>query len=811
MAARYAGLTTVRQPMRELGATAARLLDELITGARTEPRHELLPTELVIRTSTTHPEGTPMKRPRIDHVQRGAATAIALAAAASLVLTACGRDDDAGAGGEAQSEAIDDGQGHRHHRRLGDGHRGRDAPGLLEPTSRRPTPTPTVKVTAIPWEAAHDKIAGAIASGETPDVSLIGTTWMGEFAEAGGLMPTPEGLVDEADFFPGAWGSTEVGGTSYGVPWYVETRVLYYRTDLAEKAGWAEAPQTWDELKTFAAGPGEQGRRGVRPQPPARPDRLVADRAAVRLVQRRRAHQRGRHRVHDRLPGDGRGARLLHVVLRRGALARPGCSTRASSRAASPRAPTARSSPARGTPAWSRTPASTPDQYAVAPLPGTDCAPGTSFVGGGDLAVFKDSDNADDAWKYVQWLSEPETQQDVLRRGRRPAGRAGRLGHRRARRRPAAAGLRRSSSRAPSRPPAVPTWEQVAGVDRRDHRAGVEGRPVRRGRGQADAVRGLVDRHRSLTMTTTTRRGPDRRDRPPVAAAEASGDADPARRPHAAAAGCRRVGPRPAVHGAVPGLHRRAGAGQPRHELHRHPQHRHAQPVRGGVRRARQLRRPARRPAVPQGHGQHVPLPRPRRAADDGASRWPRRSGSTGSPGCKGFFRVGFYLPVVTSIVAVSVVWKFLLRDDGGLVNTVLGWVGIDGPGWLDSTTHRAADAGGDGGVAQLRHADGDLPGRRCRPIPRELLEAAEADGAAGWARFRYITLPMLRPTLLFGAVITSIGYLQFFEEAFVMTKGGPLDSTRSVTFFTYDQFGFGNYGVGSRRGVPAVPRDRAC
>ena len=61
--------------------------------------------------------------------------------------------------------------------------------------------------------------------------------------------------------------------------------------------------------------------------------------------------------------------------------------------------------------------------------------------------------------------------------------------------------------------------------------------------------------------------------------------------------------------------------------------------------------------------------------------------------------------------------------------------------------------------------------------------------------RFRHITLPMLRPTLLFGAVITGIGYLQFFEEPFVMTKGGPLDSTLSVTFFTYDQFGYGNYG----------------
>jgi multiple sugar transport system permease protein len=82
--------------------------------------------------------------------------------------------------------------------------------------------------------------------------------------------------------------------------------------------------------------------------------------------------------------------------------------------------------------------------------------------------------------------------------------------------------------------------------------------------------------------------------------------------------------------------------------------------------------------------------------------------------------------------------------------------------------------------------------------VPREILEAAEVDGATAWARFRYITLPVLRPTMLFGAVITSIGYLQFFEEAFVMTKGGPLDSTKSITFFTYDQWGYGNYAVGS-------------
>ena len=131
-------------------------------------------------------------------------------------------------------------------------------------------PDADVEVTAIPWEAAHDKIANAIASGETPDVTLLGTTWMGEFAESGGIDPTPEGLVDEADFFEGAWGSTEVGGTSYGVPWYVETRVLYYRTDLAEKAGWDEAAAELGRPEAVRQGPAGQGRRRVRHQPPRR-------------------------------------------------------------------------------------------------------------------------------------------------------------------------------------------------------------------------------------------------------------------------------------------------------------------------------------------------------------------------------------------------------------------------------------------------------------------------------------------------------------------------------------------------------------
>ncbi len=160
----------------------------------------------------------------------------------------------------------------------------------------------------------------------------------------------------------------------------------------------------------------------------------------------------------------------------------------------------------------------------------------------------------------------------------------------------------------------------------------------------------------------------------------------------------------------------------------------------------------------------------------------------------KGLFRTGYYLPAVTSIVAVAVGWKFLLRTDGGLVNQVLSFVGLPGQAWLDSTTLAlpsliAMAAWRNMGTLMVIFLAG------LQTVPRDVLEAAEVDGAGRWRRFRHVTLPSLRPTLLFGVVITSIGYMQFFEEPFVMTQGGPLDATRSIAYYTYDQFGFGNYG----------------
>lgn len=165
----------------------------------------------------------------------------------------------------------------------------------------------------------------------------------------------------------------------------------------------------------------------------------------------------------------------------------------------------------------------------------------------------------------------------------------------------------------------------------------------------------------------------------------------------------------------------------------------------------------------------------------------------TGITRFRTFFRVGYYLPVVTSIVAVAVVWRFLLQPDTGIVNTLLGYVGIEGPSWLRSETWAmpsliVMSAWRNMGSLVIIFLAG------LQVVPKEMHEAAAIDGAGAWGRFRHITLPMMRPTLLFGGVITMIGYLQFFEEPFIMTRGGPLDSTLSAAYYTYNQFGFGNY-----------------
>ena len=115
---------------------------------------------------------------------------------------------------------------------------------------------PGVKVVtqAIPWDAAHEKLLTAVVGGLPPDVCQLGTTWMAEFATLNALYPLEDLIkgsyvVRKENFFEGSWNTNIVNGRVYGVPWYVDTRVLFYRKDLLEEAGFHKPPQTWDELK----------------------------------------------------------------------------------------------------------------------------------------------------------------------------------------------------------------------------------------------------------------------------------------------------------------------------------------------------------------------------------------------------------------------------------------------------------------------------------------------------------------------------------------------------------------------------------
>lgn len=128
------------------------------------------------------------------------------------------------------------------------GAEGDKLPSLVKDFEKE-NPDVHVKVTSIPWSSTHDKLQTSIAAGQEPDVAQMGNTFMAEFGNAFDQVPTN---FDLSDLAPGAVDGAKVGGKQLGVPWYIDTRVLYYRTDIAKKAGWDHGPRTWDELRRMA-------------------------------------------------------------------------------------------------------------------------------------------------------------------------------------------------------------------------------------------------------------------------------------------------------------------------------------------------------------------------------------------------------------------------------------------------------------------------------------------------------------------------------------------------------------------------------
>ena len=153
----------------------------------------------------------------------------------------------------------------------------------------------------------------------------------------------------------------------------------------------------------------------------------------------------------------------------------------------------------------------------------------------------------------------------------------------------------------------------------------------------------------------------------------------------------------------------------------------------------------------------------------------------------KSLFRTIYFMPVVTTMVAVAIVWRYLLHPRYGLINAGLGQIGLPAVDWLGDP-HWAMPAiillavWKNFGYNMLIFIAG------LQAIPEELYEAAELDGAGSRERFWHVTLPSLGPTFLFVGVMTMIGQFQIFAEPYVMTQGGPLRSTVSVVMLMYEQ-----------------------
>jgi multiple sugar transport system substrate-binding protein len=333
-------------------------------------------------------------------------TGLVVLLSGALCVTACGRsastDEPAGGG------AIGAGPATGTITMWAQGAEAEQLPTLLK-EFQAANPDVKVNVTPIPWSAAHNKYQTAIAGGTTPDIGQLGTTWMGEFGAANALTAAP-GDLNAGEFYPGSMKSAQVHGGTLGIPWYVDTPVLYYRTDLAAKSGYQHPPATWDDFKAmakalqtkagakFGVALAPKDFQGFLPFAWSNGAGLTSsdgtkwtldDPAMVEAV---RFYQSFfSEGIADRTPSTDAGAYEAAFVdgsvpMFIGGPFEVGQLNKA------------------GGPGFAA-------KYATAVLPRAKSATSaTSFVGGSNLVVFKKSANPRAAWKLIQFLSRPQTQ-----------------------------------------------------------------------------------------------------------------------------------------------------------------------------------------------------------------------------------------------------------------------------------------------------------------------------------------------------------------------------------------------------------------
>lgn len=330
-----------------------------------------------------------------------------------------------------------------------------------------------VEVQQIPWTAAHEKLLTAFVGRATPDLAQLGNTWVAEFAALRALEPldgrvAASATVDPAHHFAGIWDTNIIDGVLYGIPWYVDTRVLFYRSDLLAAAGYPEPPVTWSGWRaamTALSRGGADPRYGtlLPVNEWAQPVILGLQAGSPLLAEHETAGAFAQPEFHR--------AFTFYVDLFRDGLAPPVSNNEVAN---------LYQEFGRGTFAmyitgpWNigefrrRLPSDLQDSWRTAPLPAPDDraaadpgAPGVSLAGGSSLVVFGTSEHRDAAWQLVEYLARPAQQQRFFElTGNLPAHRAAwdnpALGGD-----PYAAAFRRQLEHVVATPK-IPEWEQIA-------------------------------------------------------------------------------------------------------------------------------------------------------------------------------------------------------------------------------------------------------------------------------------------------------------------------------------------------------------
>ncbi|PNS08213.1 sugar ABC transporter substrate-binding protein [Solilutibacter silvestris] len=369
-----------------------------------------------------------------------------------------------------------------------------EAVAKLLPEFERLHPDIRVDLQQVPWTAAHEKLLTAFAGNALPDVVPLGTTWIPEFEALGALAPLDVRIagsgIDSGDFFAGPWDAGRIDGRTWAIPWYVETRLPFYRRDLLKQAGVTTLPRDWNTW--FAAMTAMKARQGSDRYSILLPTNEFEPLLNLAIQQQEPLLRDGGRFGNFRSAGFHRTLAFYKKMFDAGF---------------APRLDNTRisnvwdefgnglfayyiSGPWNISEFRKRLPRSLDGAWGTMPLPGPDCpdhCPGRSIAGGTSFVVFRSSQRQDEAWALVQWLSQPAQLM-------RLHGLTGDLPSRRSAwavpslaNDPMMAVFREQMERAVP-PPKVPEWERIAQEMR------IVGEQVAQGRVDVDAAAADLDR-----------------------------------------------------------------------------------------------------------------------------------------------------------------------------------------------------------------------------------------------------------------------------------------------------------------------------